>query len=56
MKGFKPLTDLNKSLSDSIKFYPLYQPKPLKGIVLLNGFNETYTKNKEKENNNGYFI
>lgn len=48
MKGFKPLTDLNKSLSDGIKFYPLYQPKPLKGIINLVGFNETY---EIKENN-----
>lgn len=49
LKGFKPFVDLNKELKDGIEFHPLYQPKPLKGIVNLVGFNETY---EIKSNNN----
>ena len=47
MKGFKPLVDLDKELKDGIEFHPLYSTKPVKGIVNLCGFNETYT-NKAK--------
>lgn len=42
LKGFKPFVDLNKELKDGIEFHPLHQPKPLKDIVILNEFNETY--------------
>lgn len=49
IKGFKPFIDLDKELKDGIESHPLYQPKPLKGKVILNGFNETYVG---KENNN----
>lgn len=50
MKGFKPFVDLDKKLKDGIEFHSLYNIKPVKGIVLLDGFEETFTiKSRNKE-------
>lgn len=51
IKECKPFVDLDKELKDGIESCPLYRPKPLKGIVSLSRFNETYTirANNNKE-------